>query len=193
MKKFFFLWLLLQIQIKGYGQVDTLKCSQGRMDLGFEIQGYPAGIIPTVTANFFIINQVALRIRLGGNFANRRDFSPYNDNENAKGFGASTGLVVYFPYKLGHFTAGATIDFWNMYTNWKDSLSSANPIMGKTYTLVFQPWVDVGYLFNIKNTRINLGTTLGFGKEINIITRGERVGEGWMNSITFTLNYTLKR
>ncbi len=172
---------------------DTLKCSRGRIDLGFELQGYPAGLIPTLTCNYFVHNGIALRFRAGGNFANRRNWSPYNDNETAVGYGGSVGLVTYYPFKLGHFTAGITTDLWNMTTKWKDNLNTAQPTSGTTKTLVLQPWVDVGYLFNIRNTRLNMGCTLGFGREINVVTIGDRVGEGWMNSATFTVNYTLHR
>ncbi|MCB9252043.1 MAG: hypothetical protein H6605_06220 [Flavobacteriales bacterium] len=174
-------------------QIDTLKCKRGRFDFGIEIQGYPAGIIPTLTADLYFRNQLAVRLRAGGNFANRQDWSPYNDRETAKGYGGSLGLVSYHPYKLGHFTAGATIDIWSMWTHWKDKIDGSDPQEGDTYTLVFQPWINVGYLFNIRNTRINLGTTLGMGREFNIVTKGDRVGEGWMNSITLTVKYTLKR
>jgi hypothetical protein len=187
---FFVLWLAVSVRAQS---VDTLKCSKGRIDFGLEVQGYPAGIIPTVTSNIFLVDQLALRIRAGGNFANRRNWSPYNDNETAKGFGGSVGLVTYYPYRIGHFTAGVTFDFWNMWTNWKDNLNTSAPTQGETYTLVFQPWADIGYLFNKRNSRINYGLTFGFGKEINVVTRGERVGEGWMNSLTLTFNYTLRR
>ncbi len=171
----------------------SITCHKGRVDVGFETQIYPAGILPTITANYFFVDNLALRIRTGANFANRRDYSPYNDNEVAEGYGASAGLVSYFPYKKGHFTAGFTTDIWKMWTDWKDDLNTSNPTAGSTYTLVLQPWADVGYLYNFSNTRLNLGLTLGFGKEINIVTKGEKVGEGWMSSATVTFNYILRQ
>lgn len=180
----------LSIYTQISAQLDTLKCVKGRKDIGAEIQVYPAGVISAFTANFVVSNQFALRFRAGGNFANRRNWSPFNDEEIAKGYGGSVGWVTYHPYKIGHFTAGATIDLWRMWTQWKDEMDSQNPKSGETYTLVVQPWADVGYLFHIRNTHLNIGTTMGFGREINVITKGERVGEGWMGSLTLTLNYT---
>lgn len=192
--KYYFLFSLFLFHASLSAQsIDTLKCNQGRIDLGIEIQGYPAGIIPVITTNLFFANQLAFRIRAGGNFANRHNWSPYNDFETAQGYGGSLGLVTYHPYKIGHFTAGVTIDLWHMTTQWKDHLDTPNPTQGVSQTLVFQPWADIGYLFNIRNTRLNIGGTLGFGKEINIVTKGDSVGEGWMNSLTLTVNYTMKR
>ncbi len=192
MKNFIPLIILLFFLNRANGQTDTPKCNKGRIDFGGEVQVYPAGLIPTLTANIFFANQLAIRIRIGGNFANRRDWSHYNDYETAKGFGASLGLVTYYPYKKGYFTVCAIIDIWKMTTKWKDDLDTPLPLNGETKTIVIQPWIDIGYLFKINNTRINIGPTLGFGREINVITRGDRVGEGWMNSITLTMNYPLK-
>lgn len=33
---------------------------------------------------------------------------------------------------------------------------------------------------------------LGFEREINVITRGKKVGEGWMVIVTFFVNYVVK-
>lgn len=118
-----------------------------------------------------------MRFRVGGNFVNREDFIGYNDDEIAKGFGGSFGLLLYFPFGKDNFIAGATIDIWNMWTDWKDSINSPHPTAGKTYNLVLQPWVNGGYLFNLSD-RWNTGVSLGFEREINVITRAEKVGEG---------------
>ncbi len=168
------------------------SCSRGRLDAGLELQCYPAGFIPTLTANFFAVNNVALRVRLGGNFANRTGLSPYNQYERAKGYGGSAGLVTYFPYKHGHFTTGITTDVWRMWTNWQNDQGTPTASSGTTYTFVLQPWADAGYLYQLKNTRTNLGLTLGFGKEINVVTKGKPVGQGWMGSATITLNHIIR-
>ena len=193
MKKSIVFLILAFITPWVWGQTDTLRYRRGGVDIGFEIQGYPAGIIPTFTFNIYFSNHLALRLRIGGNLANRRDFSPYNDNERAIGFGGSGGLVAYFPFKNGNITVGTTIDLWNMWTRWKDDIHSSLPREGVTYTLVFQPWMNAGYLFNVPGRGMNLGATYGFGKEINVITLGESVGEGWMSSITLTMNISVSR
>jgi hypothetical protein len=68
--------------------------------------------------------------------------------------------------------------------NGKD-LNTSNSTSGTTYNLVIQPLVNTGYLYNLSN-KWNTGISLGFGREINIITRGENVGEGWMGIATFS-------
>ena len=162
-----------------------------KIEFGTELQLYPVGYMPMLTSNVFLNEKWALRFRIGGNFADRQDFSDFNDDENAKGFGGSIGLVRYFPYGKGNFIAGVSIDVWNMWTDWKDGLNTASPTSGQTYNLVLQPWINGGYLFDVSN-KWNAGASVGFGRESNVITRGERVGEDWMGILTFSVNYKLK-
>ncbi len=164
--------------------------TKNKIEIGAEVQGYPAGIMPMITSSFFWNEKWAVRVRIGGNFADRQDFSDYNENEVASGFGATIGVVRYFPYKKGNFSIGAYIDFWNMWTDWKENLNTSTPTEGQTYNLVIQPWVNGGYLFNL-TPKWNAGASVGFGREINVITRGENVGEGWMGIVTVSVNYKL--
>jgi len=187
-KNLFFVALLFS-SIQLFSQ-DEENNHKRKMELGTELQLYPAGYMTMITSNIFIREDWTLRFRLGGNFANREDFSGFNDNEVAKGFGGSFGLVKYVPYWKGNFIFGASFDTWNMWTKWKDGINTTNPTSGTTYNLVIQPWVNAGYLYNLSN-KLNTGISLGFGREINVITRGEKVGEGWMGIATFSLNYVL--
>ncbi|WP_395043338.1 hypothetical protein [Flavobacterium sp.] len=161
-----------------------------KTELGLEFQKYPVGFMPMLTANVFTKKDFALRFRIGANIADRKDNSNFNDYEEASGFGASFGVVKYLPNGNGNFIFGATLDTWNMWTNWKDNLNTAMPTQGKTYTLVIQPWINAGYLYNFSD-KINGGLSLGFGREINVITNGERVGEGFMGIATVSINYKL--
>ena len=187
-KNLFFVALLFS-SIQLFSQ-DEENNHKRKMELGTELQLYPVGYMTMITSNIFIREDWALRFRLGGNFANREDFSGFNDDEVAKGFGGSFGLVKYVPYWKGNFIFGASFDTWNMWTKWKDGINTTNPTSGTTYNLVIQPWVNAGYLYNLSNT-LNTGISLGFGREINVITRGEKVGEGWMGIATLSLNYLL--
>ncbi|MBE0424585.1 MAG: hypothetical protein IBX66_11705 [Lutibacter sp.] len=162
-----------------------------KIEFGTEIQAYPVGYITTITSNIFIKENLAIRLRVGGNFADREDFSGRNDDEKAHGFGGSVGLVKYFPYRRGNFIAGAHIDGWNMWTDWKDGLKTDNPTKGTTYNFVVQPWVNGGYLYDVSK-KLNVGLTAGFGREINVITSGEKVGEGWMGSLSLIANFSFK-
>ncbi|MGM5469721.1 hypothetical protein ACS386_05545 [Flavobacteriaceae bacterium LMO-SS05] len=186
-KQFFFVLFLVSAQ--GFSQSEE-STHKKKIEIGTELQLYPVGYMPMITSNIFIKEDWALRLRLGGNFANRKDFSGFNDDEVAKGFGGSFGLVKYVPYWKGNFVFGGSLDTWNMWTKWKDGINTPNPTSGTTYNLVIQPWMNAGYLYNLSN-KWNAGISLGFGREINVITRGENVGEGWMGIATFSLNYRL--
>lgn len=180
---------ILLVSTQLFSQSDESNIKR-KIEIGTELQVYPVGYMTMITSNIFIKEDLALRFRLGGNFANREDFSGFNDDEVAEGFGGSFGLVKYMPYWKGNFIFGASLDTWNMWTKWKDGINTSNPTSGTTYNLVIQPWINAGYLYNLSN-KWNAGISLGFGREINVITRGENVGEGWMGIATFSLNYVL--
>lgn len=182
---------IISISLQSYSQSEEIKTNK-KIEIGTELQLYPVGFMPLITSNFFLKEDWALRFRLGGNFANRQDFSDYNDDEVAKGFGGSIGIVKYFPsWWKGKTFVGATLDTWNMWTEWQDGLQTPNPTSGTTYNLVIQPWMNVGYQYPITN-KWNIATSIGFGREINIITRGEKVGEGWMGIATISTNFKIK-
>jgi hypothetical protein len=162
------------------------------IEIGAEIQLYPAGFMPTITANVFLKEKLALRFRLGGNFANRSGFSIYNDKEIAKGFGATFGAQRFISYWNGQFIFGLYVDGWNMWTAWEDNTETPNPKSGTTYNLVIQPWINAGYLYQVSK-KWNAGITIGAGREFNVITNGKNVGEGWMGILTFSTNYTFER
>ena len=188
MKKYIIFLLLITSLI---GNAQKKEPIMPRIEIGTELQIYPVGYMPMLTSNVFLNEKWALRLRIGGNFADRQGFSDFNDDETAEGFGGSIGVVRYFPYGKGNLIAGVSIDVWNMWTDWKDGLNTSNPTLGRTYTLVLQPWINGGYLFDISN-KWSAGASVGFGKESNVITKGEKVGEDWMGILTFSVNYKLK-
>lgn len=162
-----------------------------KIEIGTELELYPAGFIPMITSNYFLNDRWALRFRIGGNFADRQDFSGYNDDEVAKGFGGSFGIIKYFSsWGEGQPFVGLSLDTWNMWTKWQDGLKTLDPTTGTTYNLVLQPWANVGYQYPI-SSKWNAGISVGLGREINLITRGEQVGEGWIGVATFSVNYLL--
>lgn len=168
---------------------DTLPDSRA---LGVSIQHYPAGIISCLTFENYISQKASLMFRLGLNYADRQDFSPYNDNEKGKGFGGSMGYRRHFELKKGQIVGGLHCDIWNMWINWKNDIGEPNYTEGQSYTLVIQPWIEGGYLLNLKSLPIQVGITTGFGREINVITEGKAVGQGWMNSLLIHVNYVFK-
>lgn len=158
---------------------------------GVSFQFYPAGIIATLNAEHFISDNTSLVYRLGGNFANRKDFSNENDHETGSGFGGSLGFKKHFPQKKGSLVAGFNLDVWNLWIDWENNIGLQNETSGTTYTLVAQPWFEAGYLFNLKNTSSKLGLTAGFGREINAITNGKDVAQDWIASLSIQYQFSL--
>lgn len=189
-KKTLILCYFTLLSLSAFAQEES-DSSPKKIEFGTEIQLYPVGYITTITSNIFIKENLAIRLRAGGNFADREDFSGRNDDEKAEGFGGSVGLVKYFPYRRGNFIAGVNLDGWNMWTDWKDGVNTANPTEGTTYNLVVQPWVNGGYLYDVSK-KLNMGLTAGFGREINVITSGEKVGEGWIGSLSLIANFSFR-
>ena len=64
---------------------------------------------------------------------------------------------------------------------------------GTTYTLVVQPWLEAGYFFNLKNSSSQIGITSGFGREINAISDGKDVAQGWIASVSVQYLISLKK
>ena len=182
MKKvgFFILFSLMSFSAFSQSKENTKK-----VEIGLEFEAYPVGYIAVATSNFFLKDDLALRFRVGGNFADRGDKSGFNDSEIAKGYGFSAGIVKYFSVKGGNIITGFAADFWFMKTDWID-----NSVKGTTTNLVIQPWISAGYLYDF-STKFNTGIVLGFGREINAFNKGEQVGQGFMGSISVQTNYKL--
>ncbi|WP_394975129.1 hypothetical protein [uncultured Croceitalea sp.] len=161
-----------------------------RTDLGLSVQVYPAGVIPTVNVEHYFNEKSSLLIRAGLNIVDRQDFSDFNETEEGTGYGGSIGYRKHFPSGKGKFIAGLNLDVWSLTIDWTDVGPADGLISGSTYTLVIQPWLEGGYFLPIKNTKSQIGLTLGFGREINAITSGNEVEQGFIASIL--LQYTFQ-
>ena len=99
------------------------------------------------------------------------------------GFGGSFGYRKYFPFGKGDFALGFHTDIWSLDIDWTDTAANDVIVSGNTTVLVVQPWLEGGYFLPIKNTASRLGLTIGFGREINVVTRGEEVEQGFIGSV----------
>ena len=158
--------------------------------IGISAQWYPAGFIPTGNLEHFLNEKESVVFRLGFNFTDRRDFSDENDSEEGEGFGGSLGFRKHFPLAKGKIIAGLNTDVWSLNIDWTDTVNG-NPESGSTYILVAQPWLEGGYFLPIKNTKTVLGITLGFGREINVITSGDEVAQGFIGSVSLQYQFAL--
>ncbi len=174
-----------------HGQAKRAATTQvKKTNLGISVQGYPAGVIPTVNLERYHSETSSFLFRVGGNFVDRQDFSDENDEETGAGFGASVGYRKHFPVGNGKIVAGFHTDFWNLWIDWENDVGTAAETSGTTYTFVVQPWLEAGYFFNFKNAS-ELGITVGFGREINAITSGNDVEQGFIGSITVQYYFPL--
>lgn len=157
------------------------------LNCGIEVQGYPAGIIPGLTADFILKNKLAINTRLGVNLIDRHDWA-VNENEYGFGYGGTVGLRYYQrPFSRG-FLGGVRLDFWREKIYWKNS--AFNPIKGESKTLVLQPTLEIGYFWrNINRSPFGFGITTAMGFEINFITKGKPVGQGLINLVGVLITY----
>ena len=184
--------LFLFLSITASAQQDSLQTAP-QHHIGLSAQLYPAGYILTSMGTFDLNKSSVVIARIGVNLADRKDFSPYNDNEIGWGFGATIGYRKIIAIKYGEIFGGINLDLWNMWIDWRNDIGKLKETNGKTYTFVVQPWVELGYQYMFKNTPIKVGASFGFGREINVITNGKNVGQGWMRSLTLSILYRIRR
>lgn len=173
----------------GYAQdAEPKKIDGNKTNLGVSLQVYPAGIIPTANLELYFSEKSSLLFRLGGNIVDRQDFSDENEEETGGGFGGSIGYRRHFALNKGKIIAGFNTDIWNLDIDWRDTINGVSTT-GTTNTLVVQPWLEVGYFFPMKKNE--LGVTAGFGREINVVTNGDEVAQGFIASISLQYYFSL--
>lgn len=170
-----------------YGTSSDIKIP--RLNLGAEMQYYPAGWIYAARADLYLGKHTNWNFRLAYNDVNRKDFSEYNLTEVGGGFGASLGYRYFFGTRKGLFLGGRA-DIWQLDIDWTDEDVNMMPISGTTATTVFQPTVEIGYQFKVgKHWTIAPAFTNGF--EINVITEGDEVEQGFVTLIGVNVAYQL--
>lgn len=167
------------------------KGDTSKNELGVSAQFYPAGFIPTVNLEHHLNGSSSLLFRVGANITDRQDFSDENETEEGSGFGGSLGFRKRYSWGKGDFIAGFNTDIWSLDIDWTDLDGANMPISGSTYILVLQPWLETGYFLPIKNSKSQIGLTLGFGREINAITSGEEVAQGFIGSLSLQYYFGL--
>ena len=180
--------------------ITNLSISQNQEDkkashnsaFGVSIQVYPSGIIPTINYEYYLSESSTIQHRLGVNIINRQDYSDENDEEKGLGFGGTLGYHYHFAKTKGDFIIGVNLDVWNTWIDWNNNSNEITQTSGNSYTLVLQPWVETGYFIKLKNTS-KIGLTGGFGREINVITNGKNVGEGWIGSLSIQYYFAKRK
>ena len=140
---------------------------------GAEFRGYPSGEIISGSLGTPLGNNYYGAASVAYNFAQRGN-NGRHDDENGGGFGGGLTVDKYFrPGQVGWFLGGrAELFFLNI--DFRDPGRSGNSDI-----VVLQPTARGGYAFAFGEKR-RYGVQLGLsvGAEINVHTRGEKVGDG---------------
>lgn len=173
--------------ILNYTSATDLKIP--RLNLGAEIQYYPAGWVYAARADLYLGKHINWNFRLAYNGVNRKDLSEYHLTEVGGGFGASLGYRYFFDKRKGLFLGGRA-DIWQLNIDWTDEDANLMPISGTTAVTVFQPTVEIGYQFKVgKHWTIAPAFTNGF--EINVKTEGDEVKQGFITLVGLNAAYQL--
>lgn len=176
--------LLRSAFLAAYLMLPSMLAAQ-RTGLGVQLRGYPAGLI----SNALVERRVGPRLflaALGGyNFTNRRDFGRHDD-ERGGGPGLGLGLTRSGPQRSG-LQWGVGAELWNLHIDWRDGASRS----GETRVLVLQPGAKLGYGWTLGDSRTVIDISIGLGREVNLRTRGEPVGQGPILLLGFGLQRRL--
>lgn len=160
--------------------------------IGFEVQAYPAGIVPGLRFDIPITSSSVFTSRAGYNFTDRRDWGEH-DNEEGRGPGFSLGFI-----RKNIFTDNLNLhirsDLWFMEIDWEDERCCGRPpctspiVSGSTSITILQPTIGLDYNFEFSPNAL-LRPSVSFGYEINVKTEGEDVGEGAILLLGLNLGY----
>jgi hypothetical protein len=180
-QKYAFTWLvflLLHLTNSAKAQTDAFNLKL----IGFEVQGYPTGIMPGLCLDFSKWKHAAISAKVGINIAHRKDFSGLNDDERGWGPGIGLGYRYYAGENCSGFYAGARADLWSLTIAWRDSTNF--PIQGTTDLVVLMPTLELGYMFQPKKSPYRIGIGTAQGREFNLVSKGKDVGQGYITLIT---------
>jgi len=176
MKKLF---LMMLVSVFAYQlSAQELQTSNAKMDIGLDFQAYPTGIIPGLKIEKLLGDKGAFGLRLGYQFIDHQDFG-VQDNEIGTGYGFSLGYKHYF--QAGHegLSLGIKNDVWFNSIDWENVGPFGITFNGTSDIIVVQPTVELGYLFKFGDALV-LTPSVAFGREFNVKTEGEEVGQGFI-------------
>ncbi len=151
---------------------------EAQVSFGLEFQAYPTGLVPGVRAAWLSGEHHEWNLRLGGNFFDHQDFG-VQEEEIGRGPGGSLGYRYYFkPTGTGVFL-GIRTDLWRNTNRWRDEIGNPVERSGVSRIWVLQPTLEGGYAFDL-GEKLSLQPSVSFGREWNVVTDGEEVGQGFI-------------
>lgn len=160
-----------------------------RINLGGEIQAHAVGATLGARADLYLGKHVNWNFRLSYNLLNNKKENNINAEEKGGGFGVALGYRYFLDKREGLFV-GARADFRKMTIDWTAAVPLTSPTIGVSEVSIFQPSVEVGYLFKI-NKHWTVAPALSSGFNLNMITKGEKVDSGFVAQIGVNAAYKL--
>jgi hypothetical protein len=164
--------------------VCALNAQNSVLDVDFEFQVYPTGLIPGLRIEKGFAAKNAVHLRLGYQIIDHRDLG-VQDDETGTGYGFTLGYKRYFKEGFKGWHLGVRNDIWFNQIDWKSNPDTPNEITGTTDIVVVQPTAELGYLWKLSEDWI-ISPSLAFGWEVNVQTEGEETGQG--SILLFGLN-----
>ena len=160
-------------------------------DLGFEFRAYPAGQMYMLRGEKLISANSTFGIYAGYNKADRKDFGVHLKEEGG-GFGGGLAYKRYIVKDSSGFYVGLENFVWTIEIDWSDTApDNTFSLSGTTDILVLQPAFNFGYKYVHVTSKWYAEVGLAFGTEINVKTKGSKVGQGGISMITATIGFRL--
>ena len=137
-----------------------------------EVRGYPAGGIFSAGLLFDAGNQYEWGVSALYNRAERGNNGKH-DNESGDGFGGGIEARRFHNVSRSGWFYGVRAELFQLDIDWRDPGRS-----GSTDIVVLQPTARLGYRFFRSGAPFSVELAGGLGAEINLDTKGEKVGEG---------------
>jgi len=169
-----------------YAQEESTQRHIG--NIGIDVQGYPTGAIVTLRYEHAIKERHAVNVRAGYNIIRHRNLG-VQDDERGGGGGFSLGYRFYLKEQQHGFFFGAKSDVWFNEIQWKSSPNNADERSGITNIIVLQPTAEAGYCWAVANNQLGIAPYIALGSEINVMTKGEEVGQGAIFLVGLNVHY----
>lgn len=141
----------------------------GAGSAGVELRAYPAGLIPGLRGEMVLGPDDLFVGQVGYNATERHDWGEH-EQESGGGIGLGAGWLHRIH---GAWWLGARLDSWWLEIDWEDPARR-----GTTSVQVLQPTLTGNYRWGPGSWHVEW--SLAAGMEINLDTRGEAVGEGFI-------------
>lgn len=148
-----------------------------------ELRLYPAGQIASVGLTWRLDTQTEWGASALYNRARRGDAGRHQ-NESGDGFGLGLELSRFWRREPQGWFYGVRAELFRLDIDWRDSGRA-----GESSITVIQPTLRLGYRTRPFFRSLSATVAANAGAEINVATRGEKVGEGAIGLLSLALSH----